>query len=308
MTDLVIARCGPIATLSLLLSAAALGGAVDEPGFEAGAFFRDSPTHIRPLYRQERPEYCTTDPRPIYDGKVYVSPDTVTMRIIAFRHNHAGQKTLLGPEHGFRLVFDVPHSIQLRGGATAGSCLAEEDRFPKSEPIAFEGRPGTRYTLKVPYIQNLGDRSGTLMLYFQCTLPAGQTATGAYHLAWRTGRQASQPVVFASLAIPPVRAPRRMFIMPWGINPDHVELLAPDFPGDYTRLGMNMFGFEYLGHWGDKPEKVGRKPGDRERYYAQCERLAAGAADGGVERWEGGGSLLLGRECTQCVEGSGQLN
>ena len=282
------ARLAWLTCAALLLQAPARGGPVDEPGFDAGAVFRDTPTHIRDLYRRERPEYCTTDPRLIYDGKVYVSPDTVTMRIVAFHHNDTAHKTLEGPEHLFRLIFEVPESILVRGGAPPGACLTEDARFPQSEKIDLDGRPGTRYTLAIPYIQNLRSRSGNFITYFQTTLPAGRTAEGRYHLRWKTGRQAPQPVVFASLAIPPVAAPRRMFIMPWGINPVHVELLAPNFPDDYTRLGMNMFGFDYLGHWGDDPVKVGRKPGDRERYYAQCESLAARARAGGVFMSYGG--------------------
>ena len=267
--------------LALLLAGAARSAPVDEPGFTAGAVIRDTPTHIRDLYRRERPEYCTRDPRLIYDGKVYVSPDAVTLRIVAFHHNQA-QQTIVGAENEFRLVFEVPPTVRIRGGAVPTACLAGDDRFPQVEAIEVAGAPGTRYTLKVPYVQNNGNASGTFMVYFQTTLPAGETANGTYHMRWKTGRQESQPVVFESLAIPPVTAPRRMFIMPWGINADHVELLAPNFPQDYTRLGMNMIGLDYLGHWGDKPEKVGRKPGDLERYYAQCESLAAKARAGGV--------------------------
>ena len=76
-------RRGAFLGLALLISGSARSAPVDEPGFTVEATFRDSPTHIRDLYRKEHPEYCTTDPRLIYDGKVYVSPDSVTMRIIA---------------------------------------------------------------------------------------------------------------------------------------------------------------------------------------------------------------------------------
>ena len=193
---------------ALLIQAPARGGPVDEPGFDAGAVFHDTPTHIRELYRRERPEYCTTDPRLIYDGKVYVSPDTVTLRIVSFHHNYAAQKTLQGPDHEFRLVLEVPESIKLRGGAPVGACLYGDERFPQAQEIDFDGRPGMRYTLKIPHIQNIGAGGVGFMTYFQTTLPAGQTSKGYYYLRWRTGRQKPQPVVFESLAIPPVRPTR----------------------------------------------------------------------------------------------------
>jgi len=264
---------------------------VEAKGFQAGAIIRDLPTRIRALYVKERPDLCTTSKRLIYNGTLYVSPDRVVPRAVAFRHNHPKVKGIEKAENKLRLVFEMPQGVEVTAGAGISDCLLGPDRFPKVEKITLDGNPGRRYTLKVKYIANRPSQS-SYMAYFKTSLPAGSVSKCTYYLTWRGGRQAPQSIRLESIAIAPVRPPKRMFIMPWGLTVDHVELLAPGFPEGYKSLGMNMISMEYLGHWRE-PRKVGRTAKELKDYIDFQAAVCAKARAGGVYVCYGAGGSFF---------------
>jgi hypothetical protein len=220
--------------------------------FDAGAVIRDSPTTIRTKYLEEHPEFCTKDQRPIYNGTLYVSPDHVTPRAIAFFHTDREHFTLDGPAHDLRLVFEVPEAVEVTALAAVGDIIVGPERIPEVRAFTRNGRPLKSYTFRLTYIQNAPEQAGSHIAYFKTALPQGAVTQATYYLQWKGGQQEPQTIRVESIPIPKVRPPRRFFIMPWGLEQGHVELLAPDFPNDYTSLGMNMISFYYLGHWKDR--------------------------------------------------------
>ena len=264
---------------------------VEAKGFQAGAIIRDLPTRIRALYVKERPDLCTTSKRLIYNGTLYVSSDRVVPRAVAFQHNHPNVKGIQKAENELSLVFEMPQSVEVTAGAGISDCLLGPDRFPKVEKITLDGNPGRKYTLKVKYIANRPIQS-SYMVYFKTSLPAGGVSKCNYYLTWKGGRQAPQPIRLESIAIPPVRPPKRMFIMPWGMTVDHVELLAPDFPEGYKSLGINMISMEYLGHWRE-PRKVGRTAKELKDYINLQAAVWAKAKAGGIYVCYGAGGSFF---------------
>jgi len=264
---------------------------VEAEGFQAGAIIRDLPTRIRALYMKERPDLCTTSKRLIYNGNLYISPDRVVPRAVAFRHNHPKVKAIEKAENELRLVFEMPRGVEVTAGAGISDCLLGPDRFPTVEEITLDGKAGRKYTLKVKYIANRPLQS-SYMVYFKTSLPAGSVSRCNYYLTWKGGRQAPQCIRLESIAIPPVRSPKRMFIMPWGLTVDHVELLAPDFPEGYKSLGMNMISMEYLGHWRE-PQRVGRTAKELKEYIDFQAALWAKARRGGVYVCYGAGGSFF---------------
>lgn len=242
-----IVRVLDAASGALLAQTVAVAG-----GFDAGATIRDGPTSIRERYRKEHPELCTTSQRLIYNGTLYVSPDHVTPRAVAFFHTDRAHFTLDGPPHGMSLVYEMPSGVEVTALAPMGDLMLGPERLPEVQPVLRNGRPAKRYTFALTYIQNQPEHAGSHMAYFRSTLPAGTVTQGAYYLKWRGGRQKPQTIRIESIGIPKVRPPRRFFIMPWGLEQSHVPLLSPNFPEDYTSLGMNMISFYYLGHWRDQ--------------------------------------------------------
>ena len=259
--------------------------------FTAGAIIRDTPSRVRPKYKAERPDLCPTPGRLIFNGTLYISPDRVVPRGVCFRHNHPTVKSPDGPKHNIRLAFEMPEGVEVTGGAHLRESLAGDKRFPAVEKISLNGKPATRYTLKISYLPNR-PKTPSYMAYFRTSLPAGSVSQCRYYLTWKGGRQEPQTIRLESIRIPNVRPPKRMFIMPWGLVPDHVALLAPNFADDYTTLGMNMISFEYLGHWRNPP-RVKRTKEELREYIELQATLYAKARVGGVYTCYGGGGSFF---------------
>ena len=271
---------------------------VETEGFKAEAIIRDHPTRIRDLYLKERPDLCTTSKRLIFNGTLYVSPDRVVPRGVAFRHNYEKTWNIQKAENELRLVFEMPPGIEVTAGAGTSDLLLGPDRFPGVENITFDNKkPGKKYTLKVDYIGKRPTQS-SYMVYFRTSLPAGSVTRCTYYLTWKGGRQAPQHIRLESIAIPPVRPPKRMFIMPWRLTVDHVELLAPNFPEDYESLGMNLISMRYLGHWQEpqtflKAAGAPRTTKELKDYIDLQAALWAKARAGGVYVCYGGGGSFF---------------
>jgi hypothetical protein len=241
-------------TAGTFISAAAFGQ-TNAPAFEAAAIIKDGPFYTRQLYHDNCPKAIVKEADFIYNHSLYVSPDHIVPRGITYRHN-AKRKWFETKDLDARLIFEMPQGVEVVGlrqgeGLAPGTIVRPEVR-----EFAEAGKTWKRYELRPSHITNAPERTAVHMLYFKATIPAGSVSQGRYHLKWKGGQQKPRSIRIESITIPKVKPPKKFFVGIWHMETADVKLMFPNFPEDFTSIGLNTISLYYVGHWKDNTEKL----------------------------------------------------
>ena len=229
--------------------------AKDMHRFRAAAIIRDGPFYTRERYRQEHPQVCVREDDFIYNRTLYVSPDHIVPRGITYSHNEE-KAWLKNKEKDFGLVFELPDGVEVVGLRESEGLEPHTVVLPRAEPFRRDNSNWVRYVLTPSYITHRPDRTAVHMVYYKTRLPPGSTAEGLYYLTFKGGRQEPQTIRIESIRIPKVRPPKRFFVGAWHMETADLKLMCPDFPDDFTSLGLNTINLYYVGHWQDSTERL----------------------------------------------------
>jgi len=220
---------------------------VRQQSFYAEAIIKDLPFKSRQLYLDKYPQYCVQEKDLIYNNRLYLSPDRVLPRGITYAHSEKSN-LLYCSEQDIRFCFEFPQGTEVTGMCMGNTEDARGHVFPTIEPFTREGEQWNRYELKLQYIQDRHHSEGIHHVYCKTNLPIGQTAKAYYYLTWKNGRQPAQEIQVESIRVPRVKPPRNIYVGIWGLGPGRLKMLCPNFPEDFTSLGLNTIGLTYYGH------------------------------------------------------------
>ena len=241
-------------TAGTFISAAAFGQTI-APAFEAAAIIKDGPFYTRQRYHDNYPKAIVKEADFIYNHSLYVSPDHIVPRGITYRHN-AKRKWFETKVLDARLIFEMPQGVEVVGlrqgeGLAPGTIVRPEVR-----EFAEAGKTWKRYELRPSNITNAPERTAVHMLYFKATIPTGSVSQGRYYLRWKGGQQKPQRIRIEAITIPKVRPPKKFFVGIWHMETADVRLMFPNFPEDFTSIGLNTISLYYVGHWQDNTERL----------------------------------------------------
>ena len=153
-----------------------------------------------------------------------VSPDVVTLL------NFAALRGTKVPDHGFRLILDLPTGIDLVAAATQNS----KREFDKVS-LVREGRAYCRHAIHARRWPT--KYQGALQVYLRTSLPVGGRAKGYYHLRWEGGEQKETAFDIDVIRIPRARVPEK-FLNIMCIY-DGGTANWPDLAASLKHLGFN---------------------------------------------------------------------
>ena len=226
-------------------------------GFVAKAIIMDGPFFVRDSYQKNYPQYCPDEDDFIFNHSLYVSPDHVLGRGITYTHSDA-QVVLPTESRNIRLIFEFPQSVEVTALCHWHGTDERNIIHPQVESFVRDGQSWRRYILDPGHIQHRPNYPSAHYMYFRTTLPAGEVTRGHYYVRWQDGQQVPEDIRVESLRVPKVKPPRKFFVGVWGLSLVNLKTLCPNFPEDFTSLGMNLVELSYYGSMKEDSEQLAK--------------------------------------------------